>query len=279
MAATVVDHAQRLVDALAGLAVLGVAVVTLAQKTVVLDHLEGGGQVVLHELADLRSLGGLVVHRTEDLRAGIFQLIQLGREGFVGNLVVLDADLLDHLPAPVQQFVHLGVAGIRLHLLQAFGLLVVGGQIQPLRHDAHNGTCKKAQNHVQQISTQRMGVEDGRKQGEHRAKGDDSRAHTALLLLLLLSLLLVSHAANRSPSQSYMGKTLCQHIVYHSFSCMKRWQAGAGSFALPADMMIPQPHPKRRGIGLKATIELLKNTLENDENHGSGWEKEQGERP
>ena len=77
----------------------------LAQLSVVGQHLEHGGQVVIHEPADLRCFFGLVRHRQKDLIGDSFQIVDFLGQNRVRDLAVLVPDLGDHLLAVADQLI------------------------------------------------------------------------------------------------------------------------------------------------------------------------------
>ena len=86
------------------------------------------------------------------------------------------------MPRPFsQQRVHIGVAGIALHLLQAFGSFDGGAHIQPLRHHADDSARKQAQRRGQRKGANRVRTEQKRKQRKHHAERDDARAQSFAL--------------------------------------------------------------------------------------------------
>ena len=175
------DHVQRVPDAPARVLRLRAGHAALIQRAKAPDHFQRGGQVVFHEFADLRGLGRLVVHRPKDLGAKVFQLIQPVGEGGVRNAVVFRADFGDHAAALLQQRVHVGVSGVALHLLQAFGGFDGGAYVQSLRHHADDRARKQAQRRGQREGPDGVRTEQKGKQREHHAERDDARAQALAL--------------------------------------------------------------------------------------------------
>ena len=75
----------------------------------------------------------------------------------------------------------IGIAGVALHLLQAFRGLDGGTHVQPLRHDADDRARKQAQRRGQRKGPNRVRTEQKRKQREHHAERDDARAQALAL--------------------------------------------------------------------------------------------------
>ena len=197
------DHVQRIPDAPARVLCLRAGDAALVQRAKAPDHFQRGGQVIVHEFADLRGLGGFVVYRAEYLGAQVFQLLQLIGEGGIGNAVVFRADFRDHAAPLLQQRVHIGITGVALHLLQAFRGLDGGTHVQPLRHDADDRARKQAQRRGQRKSAHRVRAEQKGKQREHHAERDDPRAQPlALFGRFRMAHLACSFYAARMPGSS-----------------------------------------------------------------------------
>ena len=87
------------------------------------QQLDGGGQVVGHELPDLGQLGWVVLHVLEDAAADLLQPVDLGGDGLVLNAVVQGAHGLNSPVAVGDHLIQLGIAGGHrflgdLHLLR-----------------------------------------------------------------------------------------------------------------------------------------------------------------
>ena len=117
---------------------------TLLHGAIVGEHLQGGGQIIVHKLADLGRLSRLLRHGAEDLHTLLRKLIHLLGKCLIRDGIILCTDLSEHfLPLgnnPVRNFIP--SEGQLFHvLLQGIGRLilpVMGGQIQVCGHNRHH---------------------------------------------------------------------------------------------------------------------------------------------
>ena len=171
-------HLQRVLNPLLGGLGLRAVHAALIQGAVGFHHFQGGGQIILHKLANLGRFGGLVIHRAEHLGALVFQLVQADGQRLVGNQIVLRTNFPNHGPALFQNGVHFFHTGLARHFLQAFRRFFRRAQIQALGHGADYRSRKPAQCQGQYVCADGMRVKQHGKQGEHAAKRDDACAQT-----------------------------------------------------------------------------------------------------